>query len=404
MYETVESKKMKLLILAISVSISLPQLAHSADRSVIVRFKQRPGGAERLMVRRAKGKVRRSHLLVPAMTVVLPEEKIAELRKDRRVAYVEENAIYTMAATRPAANELDNAWGVRHIAADVAHAKGYKGAGIRVAILDSGIDYTQPELDGNYVGGYDFVFNDSDPFDDNFASHGTHVAGIIAAEGNGTGVIGVAPHAQILAVKVLDGAGFGTLDWVIAGIEWAVLNGAQIINLSVQGPDQQSLQEACDAARDAGVLLVAAGGNSVAGEGPVLYPAAYDSVIAVTATDPIDLPADYSPVGAALELSAPGVNIYSTVAGSSFAKLSGTSQAAPFVTGAAALYMAANTFDLTGDGLVDGEDTRWLLQLSATDLGAAGRDPIFGCGLVHASLSEFGDRALRYRRRGSVRP
>ncbi len=129
---------------------------------------------------------------------------------------------------------------MQHISASVAHAKGNKGAGIRVAILDTGIDYTHPDLESNYAGGYDFVFDDNDPFDDSFASHGTHVAGIIAAEENGRGMIGVAPQAQILAVKVLDGAGFGMEDWIIAGIEWAVLNGADIINLSVQGPGQDS--------------------------------------------------------------------------------------------------------------------------------------------------------------------
>ena len=206
-----------------------------------------------------------------------------------------------------------------------------------------------------------------------------------------SGVIGVAPQAQILAVKVLDGAGFGTEDWIIAGIEWAVLNGADIINLSIQGPGQQGLQEACDAARDAGVLLVAAGGNSLAGEGPVQYPAAYDSVIAVTGIDLFNVPADFSPRGDSLELAAPGVEIYSTVAGGNYATLSGTSQAASFVSGTAALYMSGTTQDLNGDGLIDGEDVRWLLQLTATDLGDAGKDPIFGYGLVNASLGGSGD-------------
>ena len=128
-----------------------------------------------------------------------------------------------MAPEPPTGNEVGNSWGVAHIFADVAHASGNKGTGIKVAILDTGIDYTHEDLAGNYIGGYDFVFNDNDPYDDNYFGHGTHVAGIIAAEENGIGVIGVAPEAELFAVKVLDGAGFGTADWIIAGIEWAVL-------------------------------------------------------------------------------------------------------------------------------------------------------------------------------------
>ena len=164
-----------------------------------------------------------------------------------------------------------------------------------MAILDTGIDYTHEDLDGNYRGGYDFVFGDDDPFDDSRNSHGTHVAGIIAAEKNGIGVVGVAPEAEIYAVKVLDGAGFGTEDWIIAGIEWAVSNGVDVINMSLTGPDRQGLREACEQARNAGILLVAAGGNSLAGGGPVKYPAAYNSVIAVTGTDALDLPGYFAP-------------------------------------------------------------------------------------------------------------
>jgi subtilisin len=215
------------------------------------------------------------------------------------------------------------------------------------------------------------------------------VAGIIAAEENGIGIIGVAPEADLYAVKVLDGAGFGTEAWIIAGIEWAVLNGIEIINLSLEGPDTQGLHDACDIAYDAGVLLVAAGGNSLAGEGPVGYPAAYESVIAVTATDAFDMPGYFSPVGEELELAAPGVDVLSTVAGESYDSLSGTSQATPHVTGTAALHILSNTEDLSGDGLVNNEDVRLKLQLTAVDLGDAGKDDIFGYGLVNAAEASF---------------
>jgi subtilisin family serine protease len=112
-------------------------------------------------------------------------------------------------------------------------------------------------------------------------------------------------------------------------------------------------------------------------------------VIAVTATDTADVPGYFAPVGNALELTAPGVEILSTVARGGYDYLSGTSQAAPHVTGAAALYMASNTKDVNGDGTVDHRDVRQLLQSTATDLGAAGKDAVFGYGLVNARGAAF---------------
>jgi subtilisin len=380
----------------------VPGVGLSEEKSVIVGFKRMPGFAEESLVHKAKGTVHRAHQLIPAMTVSLSEAGIAKLNSSGEVAYIEENAVYALIATPSPRKKRPNSWGVTHIFADIAHRAGNKGAGIRVAILDTGIDYTHKDLAGNYIGGHDFVFDDDNPIDDNFLSHGTHVAGIVAAKKrnrahvagivavgkkNDIDVYGVAPEAKILAVKVLDGAGFGTADWIIAGIEWAVANGADVINMSFRGPDSQGLRDACDMARRAGVLLVAAGGNSVAGGGTVWFPAAYDSVIAVTATDRSDVPGRFSPIGDKLELAAPGVDIYSTVAGGGYATLSGTSQAAAHVTGAAALYLRSNTRDLNADGLVDSEDVRLLLQDTAIDLGVAGRDPIFGYGLVNAGLA-----------------
>jgi subtilisin len=258
-----------------------------------------------------------------------------------------------------------------------------------VAVLDTGIDYTHEDLDENYRGGYDFVFGDDDPFDDGFNSHGTHVAGIIGAEQNAVGVVGVAPEVELFAVKVLDGAGFGTEEWIIAGIEWAVNNQIDIVNLSIAGPDRQGLQDACDRAYEAGLLLVGAAGNSPTGGDPVEYPAAYDSVIAATATDSLDMAARFSPMGEELELAAPGVDILSTATGASYQLLSGTSQATAHVTGAAALYVLSNAEDLNADGLVNNEDVRLMLQLTATDLGNPGKDGIYGHGLVNAAGAAF---------------
>jgi subtilisin len=373
------------LMCALALLTTVPCVARGADKSVIIGFKQRPAAAERSLIQKSRGRVERSFRLIPALAATVPEGEIAKLRMNRAVAYVEENALYTAASDSVGDVEGSNSWQVPRIAANVVHASGNLGTGIKVAVLDTGIDYTHPELIGNYRGGYDFVFSDSDPLDDSFDSHGTHVAGIIAAAKNGTGVVGVAPEADIYAVKVLDGAGFGRVDWIIAGIEWAVSNHVDVINMSLNGPDRQGLRDACERAGSAGVLLVAAGGNSLTGGGPVQYPAAYDSVIAVTATDPLDLPAYTAPVGGALEIAAPGVDIFSTVAQGNYATLTGTSQATACVSGAAALYLRSILTDLNGDGRVDNADVRLMLQLTALDLGEPGRDEVYGFGLVSAA-------------------
>ncbi len=377
-------------ILILTFVFVLTGSVQSAEKSVVVGFKHKPGDSERALIWAARGDIRHNYQLIPAVAASLPEEEIEELKKNSKVAYVEESAIYTATvAPQLPADEYEYSWGTRHIRADFAHASGNKGAGVRIAILDTGIDYNHEDLAGNYRGGHDFVFNDDDPFDDSFNSHGTHIAGIIAAEENGFGMIGVAPEADLFAVKVLDGAGFGTEEWIIAGIDWAVANGVDVINMSIEGPDRQGLREACDRARDAGVVLVAAGGNSLVGEGPIEFPAAYESVIAVTGTDPSDLPGYFAPIGESLELAAPGVDVVSTVSGGGYGSLSGTSQAAAYVTGTAALLVLAGVDDLNGDELVNNEDVRLTLLLTASDLGTAGNDATYGHGLVNAEAASF---------------
>jgi len=378
----------------VSFALIGPGIALSAEKSVIVGFHQKPGPSERALIRGARGLAKRTFHLINAISAVLPDEEIERLKNDKKVAYIEENALFRAALDPPPDQEYTNAWGVEHIGAADAHTTVNKGTGVRVAVIDTGIDYTHEDLAGNYAGGYDFVFDDDDPFDDNSRSHGTHVAGIIAAEENGIGVIGVAPEADIYALKVLDGAGFGLAEWIVSGIEWAVDNQMDIVNLSLEGPHLESVQIACENAYIAGVLLVAAGGNT--NGGGVAYPAAYDSVIAVTATDPDDLPAGFSPIGTELELAAPGVQILSTVtsANGTYGFLNGTSQAAPHVAGTAALLILSNTEDLNGDQLVNHEDVRVKLQTTAIDLGDPGFDDVYGFGLVLAPADSDGDGIL----------
>jgi subtilisin family serine protease len=204
--------------------------------------------------------------------------------------------------------------------------------------------------DGNgYVDdihGYDFVNNDADPMDDN--SHGTHVAGTIAAEGNnGTGVAGVNWSAQIMPLKFLDAGGWGDTFGAIQAVEYATMMGAKLTSNSWGGGGySQALYDAIAAAGDAGQLFVAAAGNSSSDNDTYPeYPASYDldNIIAVAATDNNDQLAWFSNYGAAsVDLGAPGVDIYSTFPGNSYGTLSGTAMATPHVSGVAALLWAQN--------------------------------------------------------------
>ncbi len=252
------------------------------------------------------------------------------------------------------------------------------GDGINVSIQDTGIDYNHPDLAGNYKGGYDFVNNDADPMDDH--GHGTHCAGIVAAVDNEIGVIGTAPKVNLYGIKVLNASGIGYVSDVVAGIEWSVNNSMKIISMSIGTKNNSTLlHEACNKAYDAGLLLVAAGndGNSEGSGDNVVYPANYTSVIAVAATNESDKRAEWSSTGPAVELSAPGINIYSTHRKGEYMTMNGTSVACPHVTGTAALVWRAYPG-------YNNTQIRQRLQETAEDLGDNGRDTLYGYGLVNA--------------------
>ncbi len=363
-----------------------PDQAYTANRSVIVGFHKKPSSSEENLIRRNRGRIRRTYGRIRAMSVTLDDKAIERVKRYSNVSYVEDDAVIS-SVDSIWSQEYSNSWGVYHIGAGVSHTSGNKGRGVKIAIIDTGIDYTHDDLKDNFRGGRDFVFDDDDPYDDSWNSHGTHIAGIIAARENKSGVIGVAPEADVYAVKVLDGAGFGLLSWLIAGIEWSIDNGMDIINLSIQGEDLQSLRAACESAYSAGVLIIAAAGNSSGRE--VLYPAAYSNVIAVTGTDANNMQAYFSPYGSEIELAAPGVDILSSIANWDYETLSGTSQAAAHVAGTAALFFASDLEDINGDRIIDNVDVRLMLQKTAVDLGEEGPDDVFGFGLVDASAASF---------------
>jgi subtilisin family serine protease len=306
-------------------------------------------------------------------------------------------------------------WGIHKIGLSSAVWNLYKGEGIKIAVVDTGVLFDHEDLSSNIwrndseffglpgvdddnngfiddVRGWDFVDWDNSPLDLN--GHGTHVAGIAAASGNNSkGIIGVAPLAKIIPVRVLDRFGSGTIDWVAQGIRYAAKVGAQIINLSLGAANLDwynfnVLQQAVDYARGLGRIVVAAAGNSNSNV-DAFSPANLNGVIAVGATDASDSRAYFSNYGSKLFITAPGVDILSlgtaqthigTAASSNYYRASGTSMAAPFVSGAIALLL--NKYPTASL-----DQIKTFLATGAVDLGASGKDFYYGNGRLNIAAS-----------------
>ena len=291
----------------------------------------------------------------------------------------------------------DLQWGLDTVNAYEAWDITRGGHEVVVAVLDTGIDWNHPDIAPNIWNdsagyhGYNFIAENHFPMDDNvnayddsgnwlpnqYTYHGTHVAGVVGAVMNNA--IGVAGMAQVrlMAVKVMNDSGEGTDSMVANGIYYAVENHADIITMSL-GVDGAStaLRNAVDHASREGCVMVAAAGNS--GSSYVSYPAAYPQVIAVGATDSADRLASFSNYGLNLDIMAPGVSIYSTQGGgSNYQYLSGTSTAAPYVAGTAALMLSINPA-LTPVDIGD------FLNSTARDISRTGYDTMTGWGLVNA--------------------
>jgi type VII secretion-associated serine protease mycosin len=261
------------------------------------------------------------------------------------------------------------------------------GSDVVVAVIDTGVDGAHPDLEGNVLTGYDAI-EDTEGGDYDGNGHGTHVAGTVAAiAGNGEGIAGIAPDAKVLPVRVLDADGSGFSSDTAEGIVWAVDNGAQIINLSLGASTPTAAEKAAVAyAREHGVTVVAAAGNERQEGSPVSYPAAYDGVVAVAATDSRDKVGSYSNRGDYVDVSAPGSGIVSTYPaeltedGEAYASLNGTSMAAPHVAAVAALLKAYRP-EITPDGIEE------VLEGTAVDLGTAGFDADHGHGRIDAAAA-----------------
>lgn len=294
------------------------------------------------------------------------KEKLKELKNDPRVAFISEDKIVSIdRVTTQAVQTVPTGWG-RVEASSAANT----GSGIGVAVIDTGIDLTHPDLKTNIVANKNCVRSFQNANDDN--GHGSHVAGTIAAINNSVGSLGVAPEAKLIAVKVLNAKGSGTWSQVICGIDWVTANAARynikVANMSLGGggisdnncgnTNFDALHKAICRARDAGVTFTVAAGNSNA-DATFSVPAAYDdAVITVSALadsdgkrgglggptsyGPDDTFASFSNYGGVVDIGAPGTNIYSTYRNGGYATLSGTSMATPHVAGAAVVYIKLN--------------------------------------------------------------
>jgi subtilisin len=309
---------------------------------------------------------------LPVHLVELSDSQVEGLENHPQVVALDENAEVTTL-------NQDVPYGIDQVQSTDAQAQGIEGDGMSVAVLDTGIDASHEDLADNVVDGYS-VFTDSEnsnPFNDG-NGHGTHVAGTVAAVDNDFGVIGTAPEADLYAVKVLSNEGSGSLSGIAEGLEWSIENDIDIINMSLGGSQGSSiLEDFTDLAYEEGALVVAAAGNEGNGFGffdTVGYPAQYDSAMAVAAVDSNNQRASFSSAGPAVEISAPGVDILSTVPNNGYDAFNGTSMASPHVAGVAAQVWEAKPE-------LSNVELRSLLNDTAVPLGAQ-RD--YGNGLIQA--------------------
>ncbi|ANF96438.1 S8 family peptidase [Paenibacillus bovis] len=316
-----------------------------------------------------------------------------QLSRQRGITRIQPNEVYASAAqafapTVKAVTVKPNeqaSWGYGMIDAQIPLQAGYTGKGVKVAILDTGIS-AHPEL--KIAGGASVVNYTSSYADDN--GHGTFIAGVIGAQDNGSGLIGEAPDAQIYGVKILDSKGNGSTEDLAKGINWAIQNRMDIVNMSIAFPQNSpAVEQMINAAEAKGILLIAAAGNkgtADASTDTIEYPAkAADQVIAVTAVDDTLQRASFSASGPEADVAAPGVSIVSTASNGKYELRNGTSVAAPFVTGMAAVLKQAHP-ELTNAQL------RAAIEKSSIDLGQPGKDNLYGYGMI--SFNHLFDQSI----------
>jgi|BioPla2DNA2_1021312.scaffolds.fasta_scaffold14522_6 subtilisin/minor extracellular protease Epr len=312
-----------------------------------------------------------------AEVVLVDDLELAKLRNDNSIQVFEDASIKVSKPKEgKQIKEQQIPWGVSRVEADKAWVN-TTGKGVKVAVVDSGIS-KHKDLRDNIKGEFNAIDPKKSAIDD--FGHGTHVAGIIAAKDNKIGVVGVAPDVDLYAVKVLDAMGAGYLSDLAEGIEWCINNEIQLINLSVElQKDYPLLSYTINRALSADIIVVAAAGNTFGKS--VTYPAAYEGVISVSAIDTNNNIANFSAVGK-IDFCAPGVDVYSTHLGNNYTIMSGTSMAAPHVSGVIALMLADLRNDTNNDGVISFLEVMDIMLCNSVDIGTIGYDGIFGKGLV----------------------
>ena len=321
-----------------------------------------------------------------------PEQELIE-SDDFRAYGIPElslNFVYELFDTTQSSDELQTAatgqWHRAEMDVNQAHSLGHTGSGVVVAVIDTGIDINHRAFSGKISArSYNSRTNNvglAHVQEDHSSSHGTHISGVIAAaRDTQSDVIGVAPGATIMTIKANNPeSNVFSLDAIISGINYAVSNGAKVINLSlgrsVSGGESSAERIAIRNAVNNGVMVICAAGNEA--DSKVSYPAAYPEAIAVTATQQgFQFAGSYSNFGSQVDLSAPGSNIYSAVNGGGYGFMSGTSMAAGNVSGVAALVIAQSPSRTV-------QQVRDILTRTARDAGTPGFDIYFGHGIVNA--------------------
>jgi beta propeller repeat protein len=302
---------------------------------------------------------------------------IKEVRKEYLVKVPEPNYVADVLAAAPLDPFYTDQWYIPETKFDLAWEKLKSNQNIKVAVIDSGVDKTHPDLQGKILAGYDFVNLDDDPLDDN--GHGTFVSGIIAANTNDIGIKGLYDFARIIPVKVIDQNGIGSYEDAAAGIVYAADQGAQVINLSIGGYGFSFLlQDAVDYALDKGCILVAAGGND--GIEQPIYPAAYPDVMGVAATTQDSHIWLGSNSGKHIDVSAPGVNIVSLGKDGNYIVASGTSASAAMVSAQAAMLVNDRT-------TLSSSFVQKLIGQSSLNLEGESWNPIYGEGIIDVDRS-----------------
>ena len=380
------------LVLVAAMSLIAP--AARGDDAVIVKFRAGASAAKRRAAVRSAGAgprigaVRGVGARVLAAPADPPEVVAARLNRSSAVLYAEPNSVLHALASPndPLLGQMGDLQEIGAPAAwDAAGLGGFPATGgVPVAIVDTGIDASHEDLQGKATacatsaGGR---LTAGACADDN--GHGSHVAGTIGAiADNGAGIAGVAFDSPLIVCKALGGDGGGTVADVANCLSWAHGKGARIISMSLGGPSSTTLAnavaEAWKGGRRGGSLLVAAAGND--GDTSTEYPAGYAEVVSIAAVDDGGAHAPFSNTNADVELAAPGVDVLSVKLGGGYVRYSGTSMATPHVAGVAALALSRHR-SLSAAGL------RTRLDAAVRDLGAPGRDPQYGFGLVDAAAA-----------------